>query len=124
IFPFSFLSMRTDLAWSPYETDFTTINVDATVTDKRGDSVTTAYRYTEDTNETWYTRFNARITPALSAYYSFELDLARENTIETRTGIILDDACWTMGLEFKESDSDMGIAFMITLKGIGEFSTQ
>ncbi|MFN2359341.1 MAG: LPS assembly protein LptD, partial [Desulfotignum sp.] len=25
IFPFSFLSMRTDLAWSPYETDFTTI---------------------------------------------------------------------------------------------------
>ncbi len=124
IFPFSFLSMRTDLAWSPYDYDFTTFNVDATVTDKRGDAVTTAYRYTMDTNETWYTRFKARITPALSAYYSFELDLARENTIETRTGIILEEACWTMGLEFKESDSDMGIAFMITLKGIGEFSSQ
>ena len=45
-------------------------------------------------------------------------------TIETRTGIILDKACWTMGLEFKESDLDRGIAFMITLKGIGEVSIQ
>ncbi len=124
IFPFSFLTLNTELAWSPYSYDFSTFNIDATVTDKRGDAVTTAYRYTENTAEYWYTRFTARITPALSAYYSFELDLARENTIETRTGIILDEACWTMGLEFKESDLDRGIAFMVTLKGIGEFSTQ
>jgi LPS-assembly protein len=124
IFPFSFLALHTDVAWSPYTYDFTTLNIDTTVTDKRGDAVTTAYRYTKDETESWYTRFKAQITPVLSAYYSFELDLARENTIETRTGIILDEACWAMGLEFKESDTDRRIAFMITLKGIGEFSTR
>ncbi|HKL01272.1 MAG TPA: LPS assembly protein LptD [Desulfotignum sp.] len=124
IFPFSFLSLNTELAWSPYSYDFSTFNIDATVTDKRGDAVTTAYRYTEDTAEYWYTRFKAQITPALSAYYSFELDLARDDTIETRTGIILKEACWAMGLEFKASDLDRRIALMITLKGIGDFSIQ
>jgi len=124
IYPFSFLSVNTDLAWSPYTYHFTALNVDTTVTDKRGDSITTAYRYTRDTTETWYTRFNIRITRELSAFYSFEKDLARDNSIETRAGILLNKACWAMGLEFKESDTDMRIAFMITLKGIGEFSTQ
>ncbi len=124
IFPFSFLALRTDLAWSPYNYEFSTFNIDATVTDKRGDSVTTSYRYTEDKAESWYTRFNARITPALSAYYSFELNLVREETIESRAGIILNEACWAMGLELKGSDNDKSVAVMITLKGIGEVNIQ
>ncbi|MCF8112620.1 MAG: LPS-assembly protein LptD, partial [Desulfotignum sp.] len=124
IYPFSFLSLNTDLAWSPYNYHFTALNANATVTDNRGDSVTTAYRYTIDTTETWYTRFKARISRTLSAYYSFEVDLGRKTTIETRTGILLEKACWAMGLEFKESGLDRRIAFMITLKGIGEFSTK
>jgi LPS-assembly protein len=124
IYPFSFLSLRTDLAWSPYNHDFTTLNLDTTLTSTRGDTVTTAYRYTTDTVESWYTRISVRINRELSAYYSFEKDLDRKNTIETRAGILLEKACWAMGLELKESDLDKRVAFMISLKGIGDFSTQ
>ncbi len=124
IYPFSFLSLRSNIAWSPYTYHFTTLNLDTTVTSPRGDTISSAYRYTLDTNESWFTRFNIRITRELSAYYSFEKDLDRKNTIESRAGMMLEKACWTMGLELKESDLDRRIAFMITLKGIGEFSTQ
>jgi LPS-assembly protein len=124
IYPFSFLSLRTDLAWSPYDYHFNTLNMNTTLTSARGDAITTAYRYTTDTNESWYTRLHIRINRELSTYYSFEKDLDRKNTIETRAGILLEKACWAMGLDFKESDLDKRFAFMITLKGIGEFSTK
>jgi LPS-assembly protein len=124
IYPFSFLSLGTDLAWSPYNYHFTTLNMNTTLTSPRGDRITTAYRYTTDITETWYTRFDLRLTRELFAYYSFEKDLDRKNTIESRAGLLLEKACWAMGLELKESDIDRRVAFMITLKGIGEFSTQ
>ncbi len=124
VYPFSFLSLRTDLAWSPYDYHFNVLNLNTTVTTPRGDAVTTAYRYSMDTRETWYTRFDLRITRSLTAYHSFEKNLARDTTIETRTGIRLNSACWAMGLELQESDMDRRIAFMINLKGIGEFGSQ
>ncbi|HSL61349.1 MAG TPA: LPS assembly protein LptD [Desulfotignum sp.] len=124
VYPFSFLSLRTDLAWSPYTHHFTALNLNTTLTSPRGDSVTTAYRYTLDTAESWYTRLTVRISRELSAFYSFEKDLDRSQTIETRAGILLTKPCWALGLEMRESDLDRRIALMIALKGIGEFSTK
>jgi LPS-assembly protein len=124
IYPFSFMSLNTELAWSPYTSHFNTLNLDTTWTSPRGDAVTTAYRYTLDTTESWYTRFDVRITRSLTAYYSFEKDLDSDATIETRTGIRMTRACWAMGLELQDSDLDTRVALMIHLKGIGEFGSQ
>lgn len=124
VYPFSFLSLRTDLAWSPYNYHFTELNLNTTVTTPRGDALTTSYRYALDTRESWYTRLDLRITRSLTAYHSFEKDLESDTTIETRTGVRLNSACWSMGLEVQESDLDTRIAFMIGLKGIGEFGSQ
>jgi LPS-assembly protein len=124
IYPFSFLSLNSELAWSPYTSHFNTLNLDTTWTSPRGDAVTTAYHYTQDTTESWYTRFDVRITRSLAAYHSFERDLDSDTTIETRTGIRLTKACWAMGLELQDSDLDTRVAVMIHLKGIGEFGSQ
>jgi LPS-assembly protein len=118
------MSLNTELAWSPYTSHFNTLNLDTTWTSPRGDAVTTAYRYTLDTTESWYTRFDVRITRSLTAYYSFEKDLDSDATIETRTGIRMTRACWAMGLELQDSDLDTRVALMIHLKGIGEFGSQ
>ncbi len=65
-----------------------------------------------------------QLTSSLAAFYSFEKDLERDVSIETRTGIRLNKPCWAMGLELQESDLDTRIAVMIHLKGIGEFGSQ
>ncbi len=124
MYPFSFLSLNTELAWSPYTRHFSTLNLNTTVTTPRGDSLTTAYRYTQDTRESWYTRIDFRVTRSVAAYHSFEKDLDRDTTIETRTGVRLNSACWAMDLGLQKSDTDTRIAFMIHLKGIGEFGLQ
>jgi LPS-assembly protein len=124
VYPFSFLFLNAELAWSPYNYHFNTLNLDTTLTTPRGDALTTSYRYALDTRESWYTRLDLRITRSLTAYHSFEKDLESDTTIETRTGVRLNSACWSMGLEVQESDLDTRIAFMIGLKGIGEFGSQ
>jgi LPS-assembly protein len=124
VYPFSFLSLNTELAWSPYNSHFTTLNLNTRLTSPRGDALTTAYRYTQDATESWYSRIDFKISRSLAAYYSFEKDLDRDTTIETRTGIRLNKACWGMGLELQDSDLDTRIALMIHLKGIGEFGSQ
>ncbi len=113
--------MDADLDWSPYTYHFREIKVGANIRDKRGDAVSTSYRYTVAASETWYTRFNLRIMDNLLAYYSFESDLKTNRTIETRAGIAMTKACWGVGLEFKDSSADKSIAFLVTLRGIGEF---
>ncbi len=124
VYPFSFLSLNTELAWSPYTSHFTTLNLNTRLTSPRGDAVTTAYRYTQDATESWYTRIDLNISRSLAAYFSYEKDLEQDTTIETRTGIRLNKACWAMGLELQESDLDTRVALMIHLKGIGEFGSQ
>ncbi len=122
--PFPYFSMDTDLDWSPYTADFNKIKVGAHLADKRGDSIYTAYRYTTEVAKTWYSRFNLKLTDTLDIYYSFENDLETKETIESRAGLIVTQACWGMGVEFQEYSGEKKITFLVTLRGIGEFGTQ
>ncbi|MEH0019042.1 MAG: LPS assembly protein LptD [Desulfobacter sp.] len=122
--PFHYLSSDGEVAMDPYNRHFTEVKVGATLRDNRGDSIYTSYRFTQSSTHTWYTRFNAAITDYLNAYYSFENDLEDKTTIETRTGIEIEKECWALAFEFRDSSADMTIAFMITLKGIGEFGSK
>ncbi|MBA3010574.1 MAG: LPS assembly protein LptD [Proteobacteria bacterium] len=119
--PFQYFTLDADIDWSPYNAHFERMNLGATLYDKRGDSINTAYRYTIASLETWYTRFSVTLTDQMVAYYSFERDLKTNNNIEDRVGITFNKDCWGMGLEYKEASADKSIAFLITLRGIGEF---
>ncbi|WP_153307570.1 LPS-assembly protein LptD [Desulfospira joergensenii] len=119
--PLEYLSLDVDLAWDPYNRHFTKTNAGGTLKDSRGDSIQTQYRYTLKNANTWYTRFLVQATSTLGIYYSFEKDLKGKNTIETRTGIFIDQACWGFDLQYREEGGDKKIMFLIILKGIGEF---
>ena len=125
IYPVTYLSLNTDIDWSPYNQHFTKINSGGTLKDHRGDRFTSQYRFTTiDTKkplETWYTRMFVQLTRSIGVYCSFEQDLKEENTIETITGFELDRPCWDLDLEYRESDGDKKIVFLFTLEGIGEF---
>lgn len=126
LYPFKYLASTGDIALDPYDRHFKEIKVGATLRDNRGDSIATSYRYdtSNNSNHTWFTRFNVLVTSKLLAYYSFENDLEGDKTIETRAGLELNKACWRLALEFEDSSADKSIALLVTLKGIGEFGSK
>ena len=119
--PTSLFSVDTDVDFDPYNSHFTKINFGGTLKDRRGDYVTTEYRYTLESSETWYTKILGQISKSFGIYFSFEQDLEKRQTIETRTGLFLDRPCWDLDLQYKESSDSRKILFLITLEGIGEF---
>ena len=124
LYPCTYLESDGEVAFDPNNEHFTEVKVGAKLKDKRGDSIYTSYRYESSTTHSWLTRFNALITSYLMAYYSFENDLDEDKTIETLAGLQFDKECWKLALEFKDSSADKSIAFMVTLKGIGEFGSK
>ncbi len=122
--PFTWLSSYGDLAVNPYDGHFTEIKIGAVIRDLRGDSLYTSYRYEVNNPRSWYNQLSVRLTDELVSYYALEMDLEAENTIEQRVGLEYTRACWAAGLEYKESEGDKSIAFMLRLNGIGEFGTR
>jgi LPS-assembly protein len=122
--PGQYFSMTADIDWSPYDNNFTETKVGARMSDYRGDSLRTYYRYAKDSLETWYTRLDVQITDTLAAYCSYEADLDTNEDIESIVGLTIKRACWGIGVQFKDTSADTSISFLITLNGIGGFGTQ
>lgn len=123
-YPNDFLSLDTDLTWSPYDKEFTTLNIGSTLKDKRGDELRIEYRYNETVSESVYSKIDINLTDELTAYYSIEKNLKEGETVETQTGLSLTKKCWTLSLFFTETTGDTAIAFLINLHGLGEFGTK
>ncbi|MDA3788273.1 MAG: LPS assembly protein LptD [Desulfobacula sp.] len=123
-FPNNFIALDMDLSWSPYDNHFKTLNIGNTIMDKRGDRLSTGYRYDSSTSESLYSRIDARLTDELTAYYSIEKNLLEKKTVETQIGIGINKSCWGLNLYFSKSSDEQSIAFLINLHGIGEFGTK
>jgi LPS-assembly protein len=130
--PVQYLSMTADIDWSPNTNNFTETQVGANISDNRGDSLRTYYRYTKDaletstdeSLETWYTRLDVQLTATLTAYCSYESDLKLNENVESIVGFTIKRDCWGIGVQFKDTSADTSISFMVTLNGIGGFGTQ
>lgn len=122
--PLNYFSLNMDLSWSPYDSHFKTLNIGNTLSDNRGDTLTTEYRYTTDLSHSLYSRLNLSLTEDISAFYSIERNMITDRTVETQAGIDFIKACWTFRIFFSESRGENSIAFLINLHGIGEFGTK
>ncbi len=123
--PVKYLQADGTIAFDPNNNHFTTIEVGSTVSDNRGDSLYISYRYSKNDSHTWKTILTTNLVPdILGAYYSVERDLEDRKTIETGAGISINRPCWGLDLMFKDESADKSFAFMVTLKGIGEFGTK
>ncbi|MCG8567626.1 MAG: LPS assembly protein LptD [Desulfobacterales bacterium] len=121
-YPFTYLSLDSEIHWNPYNTHFTKTDVGATLKDNRGDSIQTTLKYTKGVSQTWKTRLNIQYDDELGFYCSLEEDLQADRTVETIAGFLYKQDCWSLAMEIKEdSSSNQSIAFMIILKGIGGF---
>ena len=123
--PLKYLKSNGTIAFDPNNSHFTKVQIGGTISDNRGDSLYITYRYTENYSHTWKTKLSTNLVPdTLGAYYSIEKDLEDQKTVETGVGISINRPCWGLNLAFTDESADKSFAFMVTLKGIGEFGTK
>lgn len=123
--PLKYLRSNGTIAFDPNNSQFTKVQVGGTVSDVRGDSLYMSYRYSKEYSHTWKTKINTILVPdTLGTYYFVESDLEDEKTVETGIGISINRPCWGLNLEFRDESADKSFAFMVILKGLGEFGTK
>ncbi|MDA3916110.1 MAG: LPS assembly protein LptD [Deltaproteobacteria bacterium] len=121
--PYKFITLYMDLDWSPYDDRINLFNISNTLKDRRGDALTTEYRFEHDQSESIYAKIAVNLTHGLNSYYSIEQNLMEEESIETKAGLSLKRPCWIFDFYFSQSSNENSVAFMITLNGIGGFGT-
>lgn len=122
--PHRYFNMDADIAWDPYDNRFSELSISGTISDHRGDSIKSEYRYKEGSSESLYGRLNLKLNNRLSGFYSIETNLLDNQTVETRAGISYKKSCWRFDLFYDKTDAEAKVAFRINLVGIGEFGTK
>ena len=119
-----YLSLHSQLDWSPYEHHLTSNETGITLSDFRGDSLHAEYRYKRDESKSAIGIIRILLTDGLSAYYSHEHDLFNEERIESKIGFELEKSCWSLITSFSDTPDDKSVAIFIKLHGIGAFGTK
>lgn len=124
-----YISLNSQLDYSPYAHLFTSNETGITLSDPRGDSFHAEYRYKRDVSKSAFGMLEIVITDGLSVYYSHEQDLFNEHRIESIIGLELTKSCWSLITSYSErpsysgGENDKTISIFIKLHGIGGFGT-
>jgi LPS-assembly protein len=118
-----YLTVDADAQWDVYDDTFITTNAAVSVADKRGDSISTEYRFTE--NETESISFNIRlkVSDKFTGFAEYERNIFDDQRIDTIVGILYESQCWSLELRYIDEPEDKTYQFSINLLGIGEFGT-
>jgi lipopolysaccharide assembly outer membrane protein LptD (OstA) len=117
--PIKYLSLSTDAKWSQYDTEFITRNVAATISDKRGDSISAEYRFERDSIESILSYLKIKITEKLSINAEYEENLKDNIKIRTGLGFLYTAQCWSVDLKYIEETEDKKYFFVINFTGLG-----
>jgi len=116
--PHKYLSFMARNLYNVYD-GWKQTNYDLNVKDWRGDSLLIGYRYTLDSLEEINFGLKAVITRNIDATIISRRDLFNSRTIENTLGFIYHKQCWSMGLDFTETNDDVRFLFKISLAGFG-----
>ncbi len=119
-----YLVLDSQLDYNPYDHHFTSNESGVTLSDLRGDSIHAEYRYKRGISESVLGVIKIMITDYLSTYYSHEQDLSNNISIESKIGLELKRACWSLITSISDTKDDKAITILIKLHGIGGFGTQ
>jgi LPS-assembly protein len=118
-----YLTVDADAQWDVYDDTFTTTNAAVTVTDKRGDSFSTEYRFTENETESIIFNIRLKVSDKFTSFAKYERNIFDDQRIDTIVGILYKTQCWSLELRYIDEPDDQKYQFSINLLGIGEFGT-
>jgi len=90
------------------------------ISDDRGDSLTSEYRYTRDTIEELNLSARAKVVETLDLLYGLRRNELYEKNLETKFGIDYHRQCWGVEVSYRDSDDDRSIMVLFSLNGLGK----
>lgn len=117
--PLSFMTLQSDLTWSPYDNRFNSCHGNLSLKTPRGDSIYTRYGYDRTLSESFLTRLQTPITPTVTAFALMERNLITHTTIESTAGVTLTRPCWSLRLSYSDTPDDRSLSFQLNLLGLG-----
>ena len=117
-----YIDLDADVAWSPYESDFTSYNVLLALTNDQGDAAALDYRYTKGGTRTILAAVDVKISGPFSAYGELERDLREGQSVDAMVGLRYERQCWSLDLGFAHDGAiDSEECFVeISLHGLGK----
>ncbi len=119
-----YLRIDADAAWNVYDDKFQTGNIALTVADKRDDSLSAEYRYSEDQTESIYFDIRLNVSDRLTTFAEYERNIFDNQRIFTVLGLLYRTQCWSIGLRYIDEPGDRTYEFSINLLGLGELGSK
>jgi LPS-assembly protein len=98
---------------------WTQTNYDLNIKDWRGDMLSVGYHYTLDSIEQITVNLKAQITNNITGNFVSSLDRLNSRTVENTVGLIYHSQCWSLGLEYTQTETDSRVVLKISLAGLG-----
>ena len=127
VIPGKYIWVDADAAWSVYDKEFLSHNIQGTLSDNRGDSLYVDYRWAQKSKETntldkihsIFGRLNLQLTDRLSISAEHEQNIQESLRIRTGAGFFYQARCWSFDLKYTDMPNDKRIQFQINLMGLG-----
>ncbi|MEW5911689.1 MAG: LPS assembly protein LptD [Thermodesulfobacteriota bacterium] len=112
--------MQGDVAWNPYDNQWTTLNFWAQTKNRRGDSLTVDYQYTQGTIKQLNTTLKVLLTKEWFVAFVNRHDFDFQTDYETRYEVGFEGQCWGFRAIYIDDVRDRGFFVAFSLGGFGE----
>jgi LPS-assembly protein len=123
--PGQYVGLDTDAQWSVYDHRFEAFNTALRLWDKRGDLLTTDYRYTRETSATAMDGIQTvrldgelRLSDRWRLRGGYELNMYDKKEIERAMGISYQSRCWGVMVDCSYQQGNRSIGIMFNLAGL------
>ena len=116
-----YVTVDSDASYNTYDTDFSSYNVGAAITDRRGDRLWVEHSYTKDVSESINAALSVRLSHRLIARGEYERNLQTDTDINKGIGFLYTAQCWSVDFFYAVEGEDNKFSFLINLTGIGGF---
>jgi len=118
--PFSYLSVDSDAQFNVNGGEWEALNATIDISDPRGDSLTTEYRYTQNSVEAINVYLKAKATDTLDLWYAVRKNELDKKTLETTYALDYHKQCWSVEFSLTHSPDDKSFMVVFSLYGLGK----
>jgi LPS-assembly protein len=130
--PVPYMSFEADASWSPYENRFVTNNFLVSLSNSRGDYISSDYRHTREissnqlktTIESVNTSCLFNVNEKLELFAAYERNILEKKGIKTEAGFLYKSQCWGFMLKYLSEDDNKKYLLQVDLSGLGDFRTR
>ena len=116
--PFSYMTLMARTIYNVYTTNWVQANYDLILNDRRGDTASVTYRYTQNSIEETNLALTAVVTNSLRLLLRLSRDHLNARDVEKTVGFDYRRQCWAIGLDYGERNNDRTYAFRFAIYGL------